>query len=97
MPLYLIYGLDHRPNGLALRRSTRPDHLAWIEGLGDRVKLAGPLLQSDGETPAGTMMIIACDTLDAAQHLAAEDPYARAGVFASQEVRPFNWLIHPPA
>lgn len=96
MPLYALHCLDHRPEGLERRRAARPAHLAWIGDLGARVKLAGPMLAADGETPCGTLIVVEAASLADAEALAAADPYAAAGVFASQDVRPFNWIVNAP-
>jgi uncharacterized protein YciI len=92
MPLYVFHGLD-KAGALELRKATRAAHLAWIETLAPRVKIGGPMLAEDGQTPVGSMLVVEADTLDAAQALFAKDPYALAGLWQSTSVRPFNWLI----
>ena len=39
------------------------------------------------------MLVVEAETLEAAKALFAADPYARAGLWQSTSVRPFNWLI----
>lgn len=92
MALYVFNGLD-RSGALELRKATREAHLAWIASLSPRVKIGGPVLADDGETPVGSMLVVEAATLEAAQVLFAEDPYAVAGLWQSTSVRPFNWLI----
>lgn len=92
MPLYVFHGFD-KAGALELRKATRAAHLAWIETLAPRVKIGGPMLAEDGQTPVGSMLVVEADTLDAAQALFAMDPYALAGLWHSTSVRPFNWLI----
>ncbi len=92
MPLYVMYGLD-KPDGLELRKATRPAHLEWLKMFEHLVKLAGPVLQSDGGTPAGSMIVIEAASLEAARAWAAMDPYAKAGLWASQEIRPFTQVM----
>jgi len=92
MPLFVFQGLD-KAGGLDLRKATRPAHLDWIKGLEPRVKIGGPLLAQDGETPVGSMLVVEAENLAAATALFAQDPYATAGLWASTSVRPFNWLI----
>jgi uncharacterized protein len=84
-----------KPDRLQTRLDNRPAHLAWLESLGTVAKAAGPFLGSDGN-PSGSLLIMAADDLDAAKLLAAEDPYAKAGLFASVDIRPWNWLIKNP-
>ncbi len=95
MAYFAIYALDRRPDGPTIRAETRPAHLEYIRRSGDVVKLAGPILQNDGETPAGSVMILELDTLEAAQDWAANDPYAKAGLFSSADVREYKWVVNP--
>jgi uncharacterized protein len=80
---------------LQTRLDNRPAHLAWLDSLGTVTKAAGPFLGADGK-PSGSLLIMAADDLDAAKVLATEDPYAKAGLFASVDIRPWNWLIKNP-
>ncbi len=77
----------------ALRQSTRPAHLAWLEGFGERVVLAGPLLGDDGATPVGSLLVVACADRAAAEAFAAADPYRQAGLFRSVEIRAFRQVL----
>ena len=92
MSLFVFHGLD-RVDGLEVRKATRPAHLAWIETLAPRVKIGGPMLADDGQTPVGSMLVVEAETLEAAKTLFAADPYALAGLWQGTSVRPFNWLI----
>lgn len=89
MPLYVMYGRDGA-EGPAIRKATRPAHLAWLDALGPAVRLAGPLQERDGGTPAGSMILVEAESLEAARALFAEDPYAREGLWARQEILPFT-------
>jgi uncharacterized protein len=80
---------------LQVRLDNRPAHLAWLESLGAGTKAAGPFLGPDGK-PSGSLIIIAASDLEAAKALAAKDPYAIAGLFASVDIRPWNWVIKNP-
>jgi uncharacterized protein len=80
---------------LQVRLDNRPAHLSWLESLGAATKAAGPFLGPDGK-PSGSLVIFAADDLEAAKALAAKDPYAVAGLFASVDIRPWNWLIKNP-
>ena len=61
----------------------------------DIVRIAGPLFAEDGETPAGSLFVVEGESV-AVREWAAGDPYAKAGVFASVEIRPFKWVIGNP-
>jgi uncharacterized protein YciI len=89
MGLFVMYGLDKAECG-QLRKDTRPAHLQWIDGLGARVKLAGPLLSAEGANAVGSMIVVEADSLEAAHTLFQHDPYAVAGLWDSLEIRPFT-------
>lgn len=86
MPLFAIYCLDKQDSG-ALRAETRPAHLDYVNGIGDRLILAGPLL--DGDRPLGSLLIVDFPDAAAAELFAAGDPYNKAGLFES--VRITGW------
>lgn len=90
--LYLILCRDAADAG-PLRQANRPAHLDYLKAAGDRLKTAGPLLDDAGETPVGSVLVLAADNLAAAEAWAAGDPFATLGVFASREVRPFKWSV----
>ena len=92
MPLYLVNARD-KPDALALRMDNRPAHLEWAKSYADRIWMAGPVLADDGETFAGSTFVIEFDSLEEARSWAAQDPYARAGLFATVEIMPFKWLL----
>jgi uncharacterized protein YciI len=84
-----------KPGHLQVRLDNRPAHLAWLESLGAGTKAAGPFLGPDGK-PCGTLAVIETENIEAARQLAAKDPYAMAGLFASVDIRPWNWVIKNP-
>lgn len=94
----LFVALCHdKPDGLALRLATRDAHVAWLKGLGGRVRIAGPFFDEAGDTMCGSVVVIEADDLAAARATFAEDPYAAAGLFASVEIRPWRWVVGAPA
>jgi uncharacterized protein YciI len=84
-----------KPGSLGLRLSVRPDHLQYLESLGAALKAAGPFTNDDGQ-PSGTLAIIEAADRAAAKAVADNDPYAKAGLFAAVEIRPWKWLIKNP-
>lgn len=92
--LYALICTD-KPGALQVRLDNRPAHLAFLESLGAGMKAAGPFVDDEGK-PSGSLVIIEADSRDAAQAIAARDPYALAGLFASVEIRPWKWLIKNP-
>lgn len=92
MPLFLINARD-KANSSDLRQATRQAHLEWAGEARHKIAMAGPVLSDDGETMMGSTFVIEFDTLEEAKSWAAEDPYAKAGLFDRTEIIPFIWLI----
>ena len=84
-----------KPGSLDLRMSVRPDHLKYLESLGTALKAAGPFTNDEGQ-PIGSLVVIEAADRSAAQAMAENDPYAKAGLFAAVEIRPWKWLIKNP-
>ena len=78
-----------KPGHLQTRLDNRADHLAFLGEHPQMVKLGGPFLSEQGE-PNGSMIIIECADEAAAKAFFAQDPYARAGLFASVEIKPWR-------
>jgi len=93
--LYSFYCLD-KPGAEHVRLENRNNHLEFIASYGDAVKIAGPMLSDDGGSMAGSILIAEHESLDAAKEWAALDPYARAGLFESVDIRPWKWIIGAP-
>ena len=72
-----------KPGALQIRKDTRAEHLAYIEKTGV-VAQAGPLIES-GEM-AGSLVILDVADRAAAEDWAANDPYAKAGLFDKVEL-----------
>jgi len=82
-----------KPNGLPIRKANRPDHLAYLESLGDTLLFAGPFTEEDGKAMNGSLIVIEAPSLAAAREIADGDPFAQAGLFAAVEIRPWLWTI----
>ena len=83
------------PASLELRLKVRPEHVAYLESLGSKLKAAGPFLDTDG-SPNGSLVIIEAGDVGGARAIAASDPYAKAGLFASTEIKPWRWSLKNP-
>ncbi len=85
--LFVITAHD-RPDSLALRMATRPAHFDYAQKTG-AVRLGGPFLDEKGEM-IGSLMIIEAADLAAAREWQANDPYAKAGLFADSDLQPWK-------
>ena len=92
--LFSVYALD-KPGAQEIRLRNRSDHLAYVAETGC-VKVAGPLLDDDGEQMIGSLLIIEADEISAVERWLENDPYAKAGLFQSVSVRPWKWVIGAP-
>lgn len=93
MPLFCLHALDNDTNGPALRAANRPDHLKWSAVHIDKIRMAGPLMSDDGEQMIGSVFIFEMDTLADVKALIATDPYQKAGLSKSVDLRPLKWLL----
>ncbi len=84
-----------KPNSLELRMGVRPDHLAFLNGLGSALKLAGPFTDDAG-SPNGSLVVIEAGNREAAHAIAVRDPYAIAGLFSAVEIKPWKWALKNP-
>lgn len=86
---------NDKPGALPIRQETRPAHLAFLNGLGEKLAFAGPFTDDAGH-PNGSLVVIVADDLAGAEEIAAQDPYAQAGLFEKVEIRPWVWALKNP-
>lgn len=79
-----------KPGALQIRKDNRAAHLAYIEDTGV-VAQAGPLIEA-GEM-AGSLVILDVADMAAAEGWAANDPYAKAGLFDKVELIEWKKVI----
>lgn len=82
--MYVSLIARDKPGALDIRKANRAEHLAYIEATGI-VAQAGPLLD-DAEEMCGSLVILDVDTMEQAENWAANDPYAKAGLFDNVEL-----------
>ncbi len=90
--LFAITCLD-KPDSLELRLATRAAHLEYARKNADRMLVGGPLLEEDGETMTGSLLIMDLPDRAAAEALMAQDPYVKAGLFASVTIRAYKKVL----
>ena len=94
--LYALICTD-KPDSLAIRKANRPDHVTYLKSIGETLVITGPFTEHDGETMDGSLVVIEAASLQAAKDIAAGDPFAKIGLFASVEIRPWVWTMNAPA
>jgi uncharacterized protein len=91
---YVILAKD-KPDGFDLRAKVRPDHLDYLKAQDAILMAAGPFLD-DQDRMVGSMLIVDVADEAAARTFAENDPFAKAGLFVSTEIRKWRWGIKPP-
>ncbi|WP_323781703.1 YciI family protein [Thalassovita sp.] len=79
-----------KDGALEIRKANRADHLAYIDATGV-VSQAGPLIV--GGDMAGSLVILDVADMAAAEDWAANDPYAKAGLFDTVELIEWKKVI----
>ena len=54
-------------------------------------------LEEDGTSMNGSLIVVEAASLEDARKLITGDPFAKAGIFASVEIRPWLWSINKPS
>ncbi|WP_322891080.1 MULTISPECIES: YciI family protein [unclassified Yoonia] len=80
-----------KPGALQTRMDNREAHLAYVAETGV-VEMAGPLLDADGQM-CGSLIVLELPDLAAAQDWAANDPYAKAGLFGDVTLSAWKKVI----
>jgi uncharacterized protein YciI len=79
-----------KPGHLETRLANRPEHVAYLKASG--AVQAGPFLDANGEM-CGSLVVIEAEDRTAADAWAAEDPYAKAGLFQDVRIEAWNKVI----
>jgi uncharacterized protein YciI len=80
-----------KPGALQTRIDNREAHLAYLKDTGVVVE-AGPFLGGDGQM-SGTLLILDVATRAEAEGWAANDPYAKAGLFSDVRIEAWKKVI----
>jgi uncharacterized protein YciI len=83
--MYFVLTAIDKPDALDLRLSVRDAHFAFVKETGV-VRLGGPFLDAKGDM-AGSLIIFEAADMDAAKAWHARDPYVKAGLFQSSDIR----------
>ncbi len=87
--IYVITCVD-KPGHGAVRKENRTAHLAYLRDAGDTLFAAGPTLSDDASSVTGSVIMVDLPDKQAAETFAANDPYAKAGLFESVTIKPWK-------
>lgn len=88
--MHFVIFCQDKPGSQQVRLDNRPAHVEYLKEHADKIVAAGPNLTDDGESMIGSTLIMEFDSRTDAKAWAANDPYARAGLFASVDIRPWK-------
>ena len=92
MSLYVIACID-KPDSLDKRMATREAHLAYAKATEHvRIRVGGPF-HSESGAMTGSMLIVEADDPAMVDAFVKNDPYGKAGLFDSVEVRPWKVTV----
>ncbi len=89
--LFILHALD-KPDSMHIRAETRPAHLEFMANYNTPV--GGPLLDSEGNM-CGSMIVLDVADRAEAEAFVNEDPYGKAGLFASVSLHEFKKVAWP--
>ena len=95
---YAVWATD-RIGALPERERVREAHRARLRNPGEhkvKVLLGGPTLDESATSMNGSLLVVEADDIEAVRRFVAEDPYQLANVYATVEVRPWNWGLGRP-
>ncbi len=76
------------PGGAAARAGATQAHLAYIETVLGDLSVAGPLFDESGKNTVGSLYMLHTRSLARAREIIENDPFFKAGAFASVEYFP---------
>ena len=89
--LFIIRAED-KPGALPRRLEIRPRHLDYLNANKDLIKVAGAVLDDQGDS-SGSVLIVDVADKAAAQKFADGDPFAAEGVFGSVTVAAYRTAL----
>ncbi len=81
-----------KPDALTIRKATRPQHLEYLKSISAYIAFAGPIIDDAGE-PCGSVIVYDVTDQEIANHLIANDPYAKADLFGKIEMLAFRTVV----
>lgn len=87
--MIFVFQLIDRPNAQELRARMRPEHKTYLGAVADRIAFAGPLVADDGTTMLGSLLAIDFPDREAAHQWLSQEPFTRAGLYASTSIHAF--------
>ena len=90
--LYAMIAKD-KPGMGEKRTATRPVHHDHLNALGDKLALAGALLNAEG-APEGSLIVLEAASLEEAKEKLLADPFVKEGIFGDVQVKQWRVAIN---
>ena len=78
-----------KPGATATRMEKQNEHLSHVEAGLDRLAVAGPLRDAQGNF-TGSLLVVKAESEADARALLEQDPYYKAQIWSDIEIREFN-------
>ena len=94
--MHFVFYCRDKPGHEQVRTANRLAHLDYLEAHRERLMCAGPLLADgggEGSRMIGSLLILDLADQKAAEEFAADDPYAKAGLFESVAIHPWRKVL----
>ena len=88
--MHFVISCTDKPDHLDVRMENRADHVDYLKAHADRIVAAGPTLGDTPDQMTGSVLIMEFETLADAENWAANDPYAKAGLFEHTTITPWK-------
>jgi len=87
--MLFAFHLVDRADAGDLRARVRPAHKDYLAQVAQQIAFAGPLLAEDGQTMLGSLLVIDFADRAAAQAWLQQEPFTRAGLYATSQFHAF--------
>lgn len=97
-PTWFAFTGTDTPGAGSLRARLRPEHRQYIRTPRPDccVVAGGPIVEDDGDTMVGTLLVLEARDRAAAERFLADDPYVRGGLFESTTLQRWAWGLGEP-
>ncbi|MBC7952897.1 MAG: YciI family protein [Rhodospirillaceae bacterium] len=90
--MFVVHCQD-KPGALQIRLDNRAAHLEFLKANMDKVVMAGPVQTDDRTGMVGSVLVMDFAERAELDAFLANDPYAKAGLFAAVTVLPYKKVL----
>ncbi|HLO75310.1 MAG TPA: YciI family protein [Magnetospirillum sp.] len=90
--MFVVHCQD-KPGAAQVRLDNRAAHLEFLKANLDRIAMAGPVQTDDRTGMIGSVLVLNFDDRAELDAFLAQDPYAKAGLFAAVTVLPYKKVL----